>query len=515
MTVDDRTILTDLEARIRNGTISWPEIGAIRPAVASAVRLWTPAPLSPLQEENLSALQSGAAAAVLTGQQPGLLLGPLFTLAKGATAVRLARAMQQRTGRRVVPVFWIHGEDHDLAEINRYAYVDADGALHEGRLEFGGLEHQARSLFDVPLPGDPLPALDGDLDAGTLSARIRRAYRPGRSVVEAFAEALQAVFGDAGLLLFAVRSPGVPELLTERYRTALLEHDAIAAELEARTAELAGGQSEHLVRIRPDSPLFFLHGPHADSGRARLTKVPGAADRWMHPPEPDPLSTDELSQLIDREPERFSSSALLRPILQDTLFPTAAIVGGPAEVEYLQQTAPLYRRFGLRQPVLVPRVRSILVEPKVRRLLAQLGVSLDDACRLTRDELLRGSSPLPAPNEFRDRIAAAAGQLRRSVEDAGSGIESFVPSLARTFEKIDRALQGLTDQYQDAFHERDAIRLQRVDKLRGFILPGGEPQERALSAYWFLHAHGKALVDRLFAEPVPLDGEGDELVIDL
>src|SRR5262249_53563377 len=66
--------------------------------------------------ENIASLRSGAFATV-TGQQVGLYGGPLFSLLKALTAVKLANQARE-AGIDAVPIFWLATADHDLAEVN-------------------------------------------------------------------------------------------------------------------------------------------------------------------------------------------------------------------------------------------------------------------------------------------------------------------------------------------------------------------------------------------------------------
>ena len=81
---------------------------------AQAARL----PASAAREANLQALAQPGTVVVVTGQQVGLFLGPLYSFYKAASAVIVARALQQETGVRCVPVFWLQSEDHDFEEID-------------------------------------------------------------------------------------------------------------------------------------------------------------------------------------------------------------------------------------------------------------------------------------------------------------------------------------------------------------------------------------------------------------
>ncbi|HEV7554430.1 MAG TPA: bacillithiol biosynthesis cysteine-adding enzyme BshC, partial [Kofleriaceae bacterium] len=308
---------------------------AIAPAVADVLaeqnsRL---AP-SPARDANLAALRRGAAA-VVTGQQVGLFLGPLYTIYKAATAVVLARAWSRETGSPVVPVFWLQTEDHDIVEI-------ASCAIPGERLDVPVDAENRISIAQLTLPDAIADCLDrlaellgpGD-DAAVHVARLGRHYKPGARWADAFAGVLAELFAPEGLVVIDPRDPGFGPFAAPVHARALDDSSRIASALIARGAELSG----HKVHVRPGAPLSFFHPAGACGPRVRLEPVgPGRFAEVGGGP------THELAELhaaLAADPLSFSTSALLRPILQDTLLPTAAYVGGPAEIAYLAQLPPL------------------------------------------------------------------------------------------------------------------------------------------------------------------------------
>src|ERR1019366_6888161 len=62
--------------------------------------------------------------AVITGQQAGLFGGPLFTLLKAITALKLAEQVARDHHVPAVAVFWIDAEDHDWDEVRSCTVFD-------------------------------------------------------------------------------------------------------------------------------------------------------------------------------------------------------------------------------------------------------------------------------------------------------------------------------------------------------------------------------------------------------
>ena len=86
--------------------------------------------------ENIAKIRAGARA-VVTGQQVGLLGGPLYVLLKAATAIARAKQATAATGVEHVPMFWLATEDHDLEEVDQVSLLTKTAVetlrLSEGR----------------------------------------------------------------------------------------------------------------------------------------------------------------------------------------------------------------------------------------------------------------------------------------------------------------------------------------------------------------------------------------------
>ena len=209
----------------------------------------------------------------------------------------------------------------------------------------------------------------------------------------------------------------------------------------------------------------------------------------------------EVLALVSQEPLRFSSSALLRPVIQDSLLPTAAYVGGPGEINYFAQLGPLYELFGVAQPLVLPRARFRCLEDNTRSWLAKLGLSPAEA-EVPRAELLRrlaarAPQGLPDPAALRERMLADITTRLGELEALDSALRDPV---RRARESIERTVGRLTDRYAKALLERDHVTTERVDRVQGFLLPDGVPQERFYSLPYFACKYGaSAFKQKLFA----------------
>jgi bacillithiol biosynthesis cysteine-adding enzyme BshC len=499
-------------------------------------------PPSTARDAHVAALGRGAAA-VVTGQQVGLFLGPLYTIYKAASAVVLARALAAETGTPVVPVFWLQTEDHDLPEI---ASCGVPGAatceMITAPVEADNRISIAHRVLPAEIAGC-LERLEAALGEGSLAQahieRLRRHYRAGVPWAAAFAGVLAELFAPEGLVMIDPRDPALAEIAAPIHARALEQAEPIAAAMIARCGELERAGSQVPVHVRPGAPLSFFHPDGALGPRVRLEPVgPAGAGNTGKASKNDAFAEVGSGRVHERsallaalreDPRRFSTSALLRPILQDALLPTVAYVGGPSEVAYFAQLGPLYRAFDRTPPLAVPRARFRITDARTRKLLARLELTPHDAelpeaellarLRPPRDErherLERsgGGDAAEIAGKLLDPFFAAHDALAATLGDTGPQIAR---ALARTRGSVERAVGKLAGKIERARLYADAERVDAVRRLRALLAPDGAPQERRLG----LAGLAARLGDRFVIERVlaaidrcerPFDGSLQEL----
>jgi bacillithiol biosynthesis cysteine-adding enzyme BshC len=439
------------------------------------------------RDQHLAALASGAAA-VVTGQQVGLFLGPLYTLYKAASAIVMARALAAETNVPVVPVFWLQTEDHDLVEIATCEVA------HGAACETIALPVDAAnrvSIAHLTLPAEISGCVDRLAEllgsgpgAMTHLERVRRHYRAGARWSDAFAGVLGELFADEGLVVIDPRDPVLAGIVAPVHHRAIENAPRIANALLAQCEKLG----KTTVHVRPGSPLSFFHPDGPTGPRVRL--------------EPD---FDR--GILAADPMAFSTSALLRPIVQDTLLPTAAYVGGPAELAYFAQLPPLYQAFDRPMPVVVERGHFRIVDERSRRVLARLGI---DASQLAGSEadLLARLRPNATTN-VPSRLLAGFLAAHDEVTTTSPAVKK---ALARTRASVERSIGKLGAKLERIAAYEDVELVDAVRRARAWLAPDGELQERRLGLPCFAARMGdRALVEKVLAAASPFDPSMKEL----
>lgn len=468
----------------------------------------------PGQEALRVRLAEPGALVVTTGQQPALFTGPLYAVHKALSAAALARVLAARWKRPVVPLFWVANDDHDFAEANHAAWLRADGSLHVERLPDRPPEAALRPMAKEPLGpavGGALDALAADLSAfdgrDEVLAWLRRHFRPGATLGDASGRALAELLAPLGVLCIDGSHPALKARGTPVVRRALEEAEAIEAALVERAASLVAAGRDPGVSVGDGATLVMLEGAE---GRDRLVRA-GAGVSARHGGER--YGVAEVLDLLAQSPARFSGNVLLRPVIERAVLPTVAYVAGPGELRYLALAEAVYRQLGLDRQLPVPRWSGLLVEPRVDRVLAKFGASLEELLapgqrlesRVAREHL--PPEAMTSLEALRDSLASEYGVL----ESVAAAVD---PTLLRPIQGVKgRALQGVEKAEKKLVQHlkrRHQVETEQVGRARTAVQPGGRPQERVLTVAPYLARYGPGILPALLDEMVAWYGSALE-----
>ncbi|MEO6803551.1 MAG: bacillithiol biosynthesis cysteine-adding enzyme BshC [Granulicella sp.] len=449
---------------------------------------------------NIARLRAGARA-VVTGQQVGLFGGPLLTLLKASTAVARAKQAQKATGVDHVPIFWLATEDHDLAEVDHVSLP--------GKFGVETLRAKLKPPVVAPVGG---VALGNEIEAVLEQASellgyapicdlLRECYVPREGYAPtlggAFARLMARVFADEGLIVIDAAGREFHALGERTLRYAIEHADELHEALVARTAELEGGGFHAQVMVANGSSLLFL----VDESGARLALKRLPNDGWKAGRQM--YTTAELLAILEAAPERISPNALLRPVFQDTILPTAAYIGGPSEIAYFAQSAVLYEAIlGHITPVL-PRFSATLIEPAIGVVMDRHEVQLPDVMT-TAEELAQRLGARAMPIAGKRKLAAVGNAMDAELTALTEYLGEMDASLGKSAEisgnKMRYQMNRLRRMSASFEVQKEASLRKHADALTLNLFPNAHPQERLLGGVWFLSQFGEGLIARLVHE---------------
>jgi bacillithiol biosynthesis cysteine-adding enzyme BshC len=449
-------------------------------------------------------LADPSAVAILTGQQAGAFGGPLYTLLKAITALQLARRVEREIKVPVLTIFWVEAEDHDWEEIRSCTVLDAafqprtvtladpEGA---GDVPIARLTLDQRAEQTIDELASALPQTEFTSD---LLAALRAAWRPGIGMARAFAIWLERLLGPHGLIVFESADPAAKPLASPVFARELSDPGRTAA-LAATAGETlaARGHAPQVVPQADSVSLFSLNGGRRPIRRQGDHLVIGD----------DTHAIEALAHDAAARPEAFSPNVLLRPIVQDTLFPTICYVAGPSELAYLGQLRGVYEQFGVPMPLMFPRTTATLLDSGATRFLTKYTVAFEDL--QTPDEsalnrLLEAQLPAQVEESLRDAAARTHDAMSRVME-ALPLLDPTLEGAARTtLGKMEHELRSLHTKVIHAAKKRHETLHRQFVRAQAQAFPGGHPQERTLAVVYFLNKYGPGLVDLLLDE-LPVD----------
>jgi len=447
---------------------------------------------------NINRLSQGAAA-VVTGQQVGLFGGPMFSIYKALTAVKLAEEATA-VGIDAVPVFWLATSDHDLAEVNHVSIPGSDGRLVTLTTSSHGVA--GAPVSEVRFGEEILPVVEEAallLGESEATQFLRESYLPGESLGTAFARLFTRLFSSRGVILLDASDAQLHRVAEPIYRAAIERAEDLEGALLDRGQALEKAGYDQQVKVTASSVLLFGMRDGARTAIHRLTSGSDQAAEFTIGSEPgaEKLSPAELLDRIASAPEEFSPNVLLRPVVQDFLLPTLAYAGGAAEAAYFAQAGAVYEVLLGRVTPIVPRFSATLVEPKVQRWLRQYDIAVPDAFH--GPEALRRAL---ASHTLPEGVQQAFDSAQKSVEDSLARLRGALEKLDSTLvgasetagSKMNYQLDRLRQLATGAELRRSEVVSRHAEGLSQALYPSEALQERGVAGIYFLARHGMELL---------------------
>jgi len=452
--------------------------------------------------KNIELLRDEDCIAVVSGQQAGLFTGPLYTVYKALSAVKLAGCLQQRN-TKAVPVFWIAAEDHDFAEVAKAELIGRDCQLKSVAVS-EALHREGQPVGQVKLDESISTVLDELFEllpasefAADMKALVKSAWQPGRGYVDSFATMMTALLGRYGLIFLDPLDPELKQLAAPLYSEAARRAPEIATALEQRSAELErAGYHAQVLATANSFPLFL----HDEEGR-RHAVVRVANGKYKTKASEQEYTAEDLAGLAQEKPERFSPNVTLRAVVQDYLLPTIAYYGGAAEIAYFAQTAEVYRVLERPATPILPRSSLTMIEHHTGRLLERYDLTLADFFegldpvikRVVEEHLAADSAKLFADTEQ---------NMNHELDRLRQELQSIDPTLASALEtgrkKINYQLDGLKQRFVRAQMSRDEAAHRQLQRAFDQLYPNKDLQERHINITSLLARHGTYVIEWIF-----------------
>ena len=451
---------------------------------------------------NINLLRDDDCIAVVSGQQAGLFTGPLYTIYKAVSAVKLAGCLRQRN-TKAVPVFWIAAEDHDFIEVAKAEIIGRDCQLKHVEVSTD-LHREGQPVGRVALDDSINAIIDQLFEllpnsefADDMKALVRNAWQPGRGYVESFATMMTSLLGRYGMIFLDPLDPEMKKLAAPLYSAAARHAPEIATAVEQRSRELeAAGYHAQVLATANSFPLF-LHD--ADGARRALVRVENG--KYQAKDTDQQHSIEELAELALNEPQRFSPNVTLRAVVQDYLLPTIAYHGGAAEIAYFAQTAEVYRVLGRPATPILPRSSLTMIERHTGRVLERYGLSLADFFEGLEPVTKRVVEEYLGADTSR-HFSDAEQNVNQELDRLKRELHAIDPTLADALEtgrkKINYQFEGLRSRFVRAQMTRDEAAHRQLQRAADQLYPNKDLQERHINITSLLARHGTYVIEWIY-----------------
>jgi bacillithiol synthase len=465
--------------------------------------------------ENIEMLRDPDCVAVVSGQQAGLFSGPLYTIYKALSAIKMTECLRGR-GFKAVPVFWIATEDHDFAEVSKTYVLGRHGELDELRNEpkrcyenlpvgyvklDASIEETVNELFESLSPTE---------NTAELRRMVEDAWQPKNYFGDAFVKLLIGLFGEYGLIFLCPLNRRLKKLAAPVYVEAIKKSGEIVEALRRRSEELIADGYHAQVMVGDDYfPLFWQA---RDNTRNALKK--SAEGKFTTKDHSREFTLEELAKIAESDPHRFSPSVVLRSVVQDYLLPTACYFGGAAEIAYFAQSSEVYRILNRPPTTILHRQSFTVVEPRHKRTMEKYELSLPDLFS-GREEIFSKIVERYLNRDTARIFADAEEKINLELNRLDQNLSQFEPTLAENLAKRRRKIIYHIGALRHKFHlaqiRGDETVRRRVETMLDALLPAAHLQERTLNVTYFLNQYGSNFIDWLY-DAIDLDDKSHRII---
>ena len=456
-----------------------------------------------LTEKNIKKLSDKKTLAIVTGQQLGILGGPLYTFYKIITAIKLSRFLSERYDDfNFVPVFWLEGDDHDFNEVRSIKIIDEKNSLstigYKEQVEEDDSKQSVGFIkFDSSIT-DFFNNLSNGLKETEFKASLieglKDFYNEGKTFKEAFRDLVFRYFDKYGLIIFDPQEIEAKRLLKPIFKKEITDfrlHTEKLVHLSATLEELYHAQ----VKVKPVN-LFLM----VDEGRHSIEPV---ENEYRLRRKRKSFTQEQILELLENEPEKFSPNVLLRPICQDYLLPTAFYIGGPSEISYFAQIKPLYEFYDIVPPIIYPRSSATILENPIANILEKHTVDINDIfidVENVKKKIINSVEESSIDEMFdglTKHVETAFDELKEKLIDLD---KTIADSSNRYRDKIFGSINELKSKAEKAQQKKYEATLRQIDRAAVNLFPNSNLQERELNFVYFVNKYGEDFMKKIFDE---------------
>ena len=463
---------------------------------------------------NISKLNTNNSFLIITGQQAGIFTGPLYTIYKILTALKLSEWLGNKyADLNFIPCFWLEVDDHDFKEINHIGFFNKNNELRqlESAEESNDLlkpihERQINSELSnwrsiIKEEFYETEFLDNVLDKFFEKYAINRAYS------DAFARLISDLFGQYGLVVLNPTDPEVKKLGRPIYKK-IIENPAQIQKIFNERSELLNQlKFQPQIQLLSNQTLLFFKDNKKQRIRVDFDEKGDFLLKYND--QYESLGNSKLNGIIETTPEQISPNVVLRPIIQDYILPTISYVAGPAEIAYFAQIGAIYDDLNQTMPVIYPRHRITIVENKIQKVLEKQQIEITDLFK-HRSQFLEIYIQQKQNEKIFNEIESIQTEINQKVDQLEKIISETDPTLINTIQKtgqkVNSNIEQIIHKLTNSIEQKEAVEINQIKRTLLHLFPEDNFQERVINIIYLLIKYGPDLINNIY-ERLPVDSK--------
>lgn len=500
---DDQKRLAELRAR------SFPRLEVAR-HIESFMKSY---PTSAEVQRSIEKLKKKESTVVIGGQQAGILTGPLYSIHKVISIIKLAEQKERQLEVPVVPVFWIAGEDHDFQEVN-HVFVPVEQKVD--KWTYPEKVWQKKMVSDISLNKSLCLSWVEDVieDFGETEftnglldfAKIQ--IERSKTFVDFFANIVMELFKDDGLLIVDSGNRGLRQLEKEFFTEQIIHHDAITVSLLEQQKQI--GKKGYPLAIEAGEQAANLFYYDRKLSERILLEYDQKIERFVGKGGAMSFSKEELVALAKENPAVLSNNVVTRPLMQEWLFPTLAFIAGPGEISYWAELKLVFEHFNIKMPPIVPRLNITFLDRSIETDLSELKLQLADVLQSGTEKNREQFLETIKDKEIEELFSIVKDQLflqYQKIEAKTAKLDrGLLPLLKKNETYLYKEIDFMQSKLEEAVKRKHEVLLKKYDRIDLALRPNGFPQERVWNLFYYLNQYGLDFIGRLMEKPFEFDG---------
>jgi bacillithiol biosynthesis cysteine-adding enzyme BshC len=471
-------------------------------------------PISEAVKSSIQRFRQDNSVVVIGGQQAGILTGPLYSIHKVISIIKLAEQKEKELDVPVIPVFWIAGEDHDYQEVN-HLFVAAQDKVE--KLIYPEKVLNKKMVSDIVLNKELClkwvhNVIENFGETEHTNALLKFAeeqVNKSETFVDFFANIIMELFKDYGLLIVDSGDKEFRKIQSEFLSMQILDHESITFSLLEQQQEINKKGFPLAIDANERAANLFYYDKKA--GERILLEFDRETEQFVGKSGSVSFSKSDLLDQMNNDPGILSNNVVTRPLMQEWLFPSLAFIAGPGEIAYWAELKLVFEHFKINMPPIVPRLNITLLDRSIETDLHDLNLNLEKVLVKGTNEEREQYLDAIKDKEVQELFAATRNSFLSQyqlIEAKTAELDKgLLPLLNKNENYILKEMDFMKKKLEDAVKSKHQVILNKFTRVDLALRPDGFLQERTWNVFPYLNQYGLGLMKSLMGLGYDFDGK--------